>query len=41
MELGNVYYQKKSYNEAEESYKRALTMLSPSENMTLTKAVRA
>ena len=37
MELGNVYYQKKSYADAEESYKRALTMLSPSENMTLTK----
>ena len=37
MELGNVYYQKKNYADAEESYKRALTMLSPSENMTLTK----
>ena len=37
MGLGSAYYEKKNYAEAADSYKRALTMLSPSENMTLTK----
>ncbi|MCQ2575678.1 MAG: tetratricopeptide repeat protein [Treponema sp.] len=37
MELGSVYYQKKNYAEAEDSFRRALTMLSPCEEMTLTK----
>ncbi|MCQ2592002.1 MAG: tetratricopeptide repeat protein [Treponema sp.] len=35
--LAGVYYQKKNYSEAEDCYRRALTMLSPSEEMTMTK----
>ena len=37
MELGSVYYKRKNYQEAEDNYRRALTMLGPSEEMTLTK----
>ena len=37
MELGSVYRQAGKFTEAEESYKRALTMLSPGETMTNTK----
>lgn len=37
MELGSVYYKRKSYGDAIDSYKRAITMLSPGEEMTLTK----
>ncbi len=37
MELGSVYYKKKDYANAEDMYRRALTMLSPGEELTLTK----
>lgn len=37
MELGSVYYQARKLNEAETCYRKALTMLSPSEQQTLTK----
>lgn len=37
MELGSVYYKRKNYSDAIDSYKRAITMLSPGEEMTLTK----
>ncbi len=36
-ELGDAYYKRKNYNDAIDSYQRALTMLSPGEEMTLTK----
>lgn len=37
MELGSVYYQAKNYSKAEDSYRKALSMLSPSQEQTLTK----
>lgn len=37
MELGSAYYKRKNYSEAEDSYRRAITMLTPSKDMTLTK----
>lgn len=37
MELGSVYYQAGKLDKAEESFRKALTMLSPSEEQTLTK----
>lgn len=37
MELGSAYYKRMNYQDAIDSYKRAITMLSPGEQMTLTK----
>lgn len=37
MELGSVYYQSKKYEKAEESYHKAISMLSDGEEKTLTK----
>lgn len=37
MELGSVYYKKRDLANAEDMYRRALTMLGPSEELTLTK----